>query len=179
MTSITRDPRGINRRIDFTVTDALVRRFWSRVQKGDESECWFWTAGMRNGYGAIKHQGHVLSAHRVAFVITHGTPGAGLVIAHKCDNRACCNPSHLEAITPGQNNTDARGRLRFHLTRGEDHAGSKLTNEIVTEAWRLRGEGASIRQIAETLDVSYETLRGVLYQRSWKHLVPDWARKSG
>lgn len=163
---------GINRRIQFEPTAQFIQRFWDRVEKRSADECWEWRAAFRNNYGAIKHQGKVLSAHRVAYILTHGEPDLGFVIAHKCDNRACCNPHHLEAVTPGTNNRDARGRLTFHMARGEQSPTSVLTEKLVREICRLRIEsGYGARKIARLLDLNQHTVKSVLAGRTWNHIA--------
>lgn len=162
---------GIHRRTKFTITEALKRRFWSRVNKGRESECWNWTGSMRNNYGAIKHERKVLSAHRVAFILTNGEPADGLVVGHKCDNRACCNPSHLEAITPGQNNTDARGRRQFHMNRGEDVPNAVLTEKIVKQLRKRWKNGETIHSIANEIGVHKSTVSKAVRRKTWKHVA--------
>lgn len=163
---------GINRRIELNVTESLMRRFWSRVQMGDRNECWPWTAGMRNGYGAIKHENKVFSAHRVAYILANGTPEKGLVIAHKCDNRKCCNPSHLEAITPGQNNTDARGRCVIHFNRGEQIPTATLTEQDVRNVMSMRkATGHGARVIGRNLNLPESAVKRVITGVTWRHIT--------
>lgn len=168
--------RGINRRADIHVTDKLRERFWSRVAvTPSENDCWPWMASMRNGYGAIKHDRQVLSCHRVAYVLTHGNVDDGLVIAHKCDNRSCCNPSHLEAITTQKNNADAVDRIRFHRTAGHLTWNSKFTVDQVIEIRRLSSLGMSSVQIIKAmgLSVAPKTIRNVANGSRYKNITSD------
>lgn len=163
---------GIHRRLALNPTPAFVQRFWSRVDMQDSGDCWEWKAGFRNGYGAIKHGGRVHSAHRVAFVLSSGEPQEGLVIAHKCDNRKCCNPSHLEAVTPSQNNRDARGRLIISLVRGEMAPWAVMSESEVREVIRLRREcGYGARRIASQIGRNANTVKSILDGRSWKQIT--------
>lgn len=85
---------------DYSRTEA--ERFWSKVDRS--GECWEWTA-FRNpkGYGVFNFRGATPHAHRVAYILTHGSVPPGLVIDHLCRNRGCCNPVHLEAVTVEEN----------------------------------------------------------------------------
>jgi len=97
-----------DRRIGVVVTKSLRTRFWGHVQTGEPDVCWPWIATVRRGYGVIKHQRRVHSSHRLAYILMHGEPAKGLVIGHKCGNRICCNPNHLEAITRAESNRRPR-----------------------------------------------------------------------
>lgn len=168
---------GINRRLDVSVTDKLKSRVLSRIASGDASECWPWTACLRNGYGALKVDGRVHSAHRLAFICLVGEVPDGMIVAHKCDNKICCNPSHLEAVSPGQNNRDARGRVVFNMCRGEEVWSSVLNESAVAKIWELRKQGLGADRIAAVMNATRSSVKHVIVGRTWKHLMPDWARK--
>lgn len=71
-----------------------------------------------NGYGVLCTTGkRVARAHRVAYTLAYGPIPRGLHIDHLCENRACCEPSHLEAVSQRVNNqrTAARRRARLEL----------------------------------------------------------------
>lgn len=162
--------QGIHRRLPINLTQSLISRFWSRVAKGKANECWEWQAAMRNGYGAIKHQKRVLSAHRVAYVIHNGEPDSKLIVGHKCDNPKCCNPHHLEAITPGKNNRDARGRRKFFNVRGEDVHCSKLTDASIREIRKRHAAGETQRELASAFGVGKSTIGKITTGKNWSHV---------
>ena len=75
-------------------TKKQVDLFWSHVDKS--GDCWNWTARhTRDGYGAIHWGRKAYSAHRVAYTIATNDYPDGFCIMHTCDNKSCCNPSHL------------------------------------------------------------------------------------
>lgn len=76
-----------------------------RHVKVDENGCWIWQLAIRQpGYGRITIQNKTgLYAHRVSYEAFVGPIPEGLEIDHLCRVRACCNPQHLEAVTPQVN----------------------------------------------------------------------------
>lgn len=83
-----------------TIARPPEERFWSHVVKLS-CECWFWAAGIsKNGYGVF--DGH-FSAHKFAYELVKGKVPDGLQLDHKCHNRFCVNPDHLEPVTASEN----------------------------------------------------------------------------
>ncbi|WP_225783601.1 HNH endonuclease [Xenophilus sp. Marseille-Q4582] len=62
-----------------------------------------------------------------------------MAVCHRCDNPACCNPSHLFVATHKQNNDDKVAKRR--QAAGEKHGGAKLTAAAVSEIRSYRGPG--------------------------------------
>lgn len=95
-----------------------MARFWSKVEVGANSDCWNWRGGSTGfGYGRFRLGGELRSPHRIAFEMANGSipegPGYhGIVVMHRCDNPACCNPAHLSLGTMSDNvrDMDAKGR---------------------------------------------------------------------
>lgn len=86
-----------------------------------------------NGYGVAWFAGKYIGAHRLAYCQHHGLiPAdiAGQVVRHRCDNRACVNPHHLELGTHADNMQDM-------VDRGRQGRPPVLT---LDQAWAIRRE---------------------------------------
>jgi hypothetical protein len=87
----------------------------------DERGCWNWPrAKVRKGYGVVHYQRKQHYTHRVMYEAAKGEIPNGLQIDHLCRNTSCCNPDHLDAVSPKENTRRAdaaRGGQRM-LRRG-------------------------------------------------------------
>jgi hypothetical protein len=133
------------------------------VQLGEQpGDCWMWLGGKnrKTGYGKKQFHGKTVLAHRWVYEQLLGPIPAGLVINHKCRNRLCVNPHHLEV-------TDTAGNCR-------DGAGTTLTVPEVTEIMRLGqgrrwGDGA---RVARKFGVSGALIHDIWRGRAWKDISP-------
>jgi len=88
-------------------------RFWAKVAKGLQDGCWVWQGAPDiGGYGRLQKGGSQVLAHRFAYELLVGPIPDGLTIDHLCRNRACVNPTHLEAVD-----------MRTNLLRGNGWSG--------------------------------------------------------
>lgn len=68
------------------------------------SGCWLWGgADHGSGYGHVRFNMRALFVHRVSYERHVGPIPDGMHIDHKCRNRGCLNPDHLEPVTPREN----------------------------------------------------------------------------
>src|SRR5262252_7703069 len=90
--------------------------FWSRVDQ--TGECWIWRGRRtRLGYGQWNYQCRCYSAHRLAWIFTHGPIPTVLCVCHHCDTPACVRPDHLFVGTHHDNMQDKMRKGR-HSQRG-------------------------------------------------------------
>lgn len=148
--------------------------FWAYVQVGAPDACWPWLrARYPRGYGFIRVRGKGIGTHRYAYELVNGPIPAGLYVLHSCDNPPCCNPSHLRAGTPADNNADMvnRGRARGLVSHGETNPASKLTADQVRA---IREEyaagGVSQRALAQHYHVNQRVIWYIVRHKYWKGL---------
>lgn len=73
--------------------------------------CWIWQRSTSlQGYGQVWYNGKLHRAHRVFYELHRGSIPKGLQIDHKCGNRLCVNPDHLEPVTAIENTSRAMRR---------------------------------------------------------------------
>ncbi|QOC55983.1 HNH endonuclease [Gordonia phage Matteo] len=111
--TLTDLPERIRSRIDF---DGPVPQSPSRPVEGG---CWLWTGGtFPAGYGSVWIDGQNRLLHQVVFELTVGRRSdRSQFIDHICRVRRCCNPAHLELVTPLGNMLSAQ---RETCSRGHE-----------------------------------------------------------
>ncbi len=170
---------GIHDRAPIVITGDAVNRFWEKVVKGDGDNCWNWTAAKRSiGYGCLKVARRLISAHRFSYVLHFGDVPDGLLVLHRCDNRACVRPDHLFAGTPKQNVNDMDAKGRCERVHGENHPHAKLTEAKVAEIVFLRKMGMTFQRIADSVGVAKRTVENVLSGQRWKRVTDRLAAEA-
>jgi hypothetical protein len=51
----------------------------------------------------VRNRGAHLMAHRAAYELAHGPVPPGMVLDHRCRERTCINPAHLEPVPNREN----------------------------------------------------------------------------
>lgn len=70
-------------------------RFWTKVDKSEENECWKWKGGLhRQGFGKFWLSGKTEVAHVIAWAFANNDYPQEDVV-HLCETSNCCNPKHL------------------------------------------------------------------------------------
>ena len=114
-------------------------RFWAKVNKGTDAECWEWNASRNSfGYGQLTIVGpngkRPRTTHRLSWELHVGPIPEGMCILHRCDNPPCVNPAHLFIGTKADNYRDMRAkgrdgsynRQKTHCKYGHPFAGDNL-----------------------------------------------------
>lgn len=120
------------------------------TDRGDENNCWVWKGPVdkRLGYGRTSFIGESMTAHRTAYILAFGyylkyVNGRRLCVRHLCNNKLCINPKHLALGTYTDNGRDAS-------VAGK---GTKMTQDKLRTALKLRKEGFTYREIGKTIGV--------------------------
>jgi len=134
-----------------------------------ENGCWELTSykPLPIGYYQIRpyKKSPRIYAHRFIYQECFGEIPENMVIRHKCDNRNCINPEHLEIGTQADNLADMTKRGRRYICKGEKNGQSKLTNDQVKE---IRQDKRTLRQIATTYGVTPQTISNIKNNVYWK-----------
>jgi hypothetical protein len=78
-----------------------------------EGGCIEWTMAQQQGYGVCRYQGDLWRVHRLAFHYLVGYLPKSTVVHHRCGNRACWNPEHLQSVSHHANTAEMLGRVFY------------------------------------------------------------------
>ena len=100
-----------------------------KIVKSDLSYCWEWQGILKEGYGIYSK----LAVHRFSYEYNYSKIPNGYCVMHKCDNRCCLNPNHLEIGTLQDNIADKvkKGRSKGGNRVGMRSNFSKLSDEDI------------------------------------------------
>ena len=117
--------------------EKTVARFWARVTKCHNCECWLFRGSEYRGWGRLKVWGFpgcpkgVVQAHRYAYALEHGTLDPEDDIHHDhdiCKHRNCVNHAHLSPVDHEKHGEISRGQQLSDIDpwSGDDYLGQIL-----------------------------------------------------
>lgn len=108
---------------------------------------------------------HLYLAHRISWEIQNGNIPEGMMVLHKCDNPACCNPTHLFLGTQETNIRDMVSKNR--QVKGEGVRRSKLSSKSVIKIRALLKLGKSTTELGKLFNVNRATISKVGSRKLW------------
>ena len=134
-----------------------AEEFWDKVKGNPFASCWLWPGYKNeNRYCYVMYGGERISAHKLAWELTHGpvpSTGSGKFarVSHSCENKRCVNPKHLF--------------LGSHLKN------NKLTAKQVVEIKKaLLANDVSQRTLAKYYGVSVGAIQSIKNGRTWRRV---------
>ena len=155
----------------------VFHKFWRNVDiKYNTEECWNWTAGlMAKGYGVFWDYNSVVRSHRMAYVLTKGSIPDGLQVQHLCNNRKCCNPTHLEL---GDNSKNQQHAIKCGRRKNiQNHV--KLVEEQIREIHTIYLEEPEItkQELAEMFEISISQIYKIINGNQWVNIYKEFYKK--
>lgn len=88
--------------------ELIKSKIYSNAKLDPNTGCWVWQGshsgfGRGGGYPRMSLDGATMAVHRVMWTNENGIIPHKKQIDHKCKNRLCVNPEHLELVTHKQN----------------------------------------------------------------------------
>ncbi|SRR6266566_1827343 len=162
---------------DYFIVDHLstaeLSRIFGKIEINAETQCWLWMGNKPSGYGHVKLRGETVKVHRLMYAWLVGPLPRGLKIRqvdHLCKIKHCCNPVHLEKVTPRINTlrSNAIQAVNFRKTEcGRGHSLSGGSLRIDPRGYRQCRTCDKIRRGQQYGDAQR------IYAREW------WRRKTG
>lgn len=156
------------------ISEAQTRRFFQKIDRADTDACWLWTGYKdESGYGRVCINYRHFRAHRIAYCLEFGNVDSGLVVAHKCNNPACCNPRHLEATTQSANvvYSVGLGRTKLQPRKGEQCQQTPLTAAMVQQIRAMYDAGnISQTKLGEQFGINQTCVGAIIRRKTWKHV---------
>jgi len=156
------------------------QRFWEKVDKRSDRECWEWNAGLNDGYGSFRLGLIHISAHRISWIFHFGSIPDSLYVLHKCDNRKCVNPNHLFLGTHADNMQDMWNKNR-HPTEnmgrtsetmiGEKNVKARLSERDVRLIRLMNGVGVNHLELSALFGVNKPAIWKIVHRVNWSHVV--------
>lgn len=132
-----------------------------RSVRDESTGCLVWQkCTVQKGYGQIRCDGRYTTTHRVAYRAAYGEIPDGMCVLHKCDNPACCEPTHLFLGTNKENIEDKVKKGR---------AGKKLTFSDACEVKRMITYKIPQKEIAEHFSVNQSLISRIKSDVLWPY----------
>jgi len=151
-------------------------RFWSKVNKRSNDECWLWRGGTSiQGYGRFWLDGSMVQAHRFSWEIANGKiPDGdgphGTCVCHTCDVPGCVNPRHMFLGSNAENLHDMKIKGRADNREGSRNPGATLDENCVVAMRELYRNGWRACDLCQLFGVTSGAVSNIIHRKSWRHV---------
>jgi len=143
----------------------METKFLAKVHKTET--CWNWTGRLdAGGYGRFSIKGIWNKAHRVSYERFNGTIPDGLLVRHRCNNRRCVNPAHLEVGTH-KDNVDDMFRTNPPDRTGDRSHAKKILQADADEIRQWREFGYTQQSLGEAFGLKQGHISRILAGGCW------------
>jgi hypothetical protein len=136
----------------------MLNKSYRETDTGYKTLCWIWILSKDSkGYAQMwdKNYQKLRRGHRVFYEQAFGP--TEFQLDHLCRVRDCVNPDHLEPVTNAVN-----------TQRG---ARAKLDPSVIESIFSMYADGATQRQIGDSLGVHNGTISRVLAKKRWGNVI--------
>lgn len=124
----------------------------------DTDEHIIWPGAMREGYGVKKSGKTTINAHRHVYETATGKKiPKGWHIDHKCRERRCINPKHLEPVSPGENKRRAWQSKYFREGNTE-----KVTDKDVKKSFVPKHTKETVTEVRNVATGAMDKVKNVV-----------------
>ena len=142
----------------------IMESIKDKIKIDEITGCWNWTGKLKNGYGSCRNSNKDLFVHRVFYIAYNKT--YPYIVNHKCENKKCCNPEHLEE-------TSNAGNSRYSSLNRKYVEESKLWpyRDIIDQA---RKKGISYTKIQSLINIKCsDTNIRLFYKKYLDYMRPE------
>jgi hypothetical protein len=133
-------------------TGAIFPRDW--LLSPQEKGCWEWVGGKVQGYGFFHQDKKFRLVHRVIYELLIGKIPETLVTDHLCRTRHCCNPTHLEMVTSGENSLRGFSFVAINARKTHCKHGHEFTPE--NTIWSRSRSGRDCRECQKLRSLKWQ-----------------------
>ena len=121
----------------------------------------------KDGYPRKKWNKRLWRMNRLVWTWCYGKIPKDSVVAHRCNNKGCVNPTHLYLCSAPENSTHAA--IDGLYKSGERNGRARLTTIEVGQIRDAYEDGVSQKDIALLYGVGQSTISSIIRKGTWKN----------
>ena len=127
--------------INWNRRDCVIQAIKERYIPEPISGCWIWLGiPDKDGYGRFRIRKSQMPAHRVVYEFMKSPIPVGLTLDHKCRNKICVNPNHLEPVTNKINILRGVGAAAINSRKTQCLNKHRLSSDNLVKSYLNKGQ---------------------------------------